>query len=147
MGLGKKDDIVYILDFGLSKKYRDPRTGLHIPFKDNKSLTGTARYSSINTHLGYEQSRRDDLESIGYLLMYFNASELPWQGFRAANKTEKYEKIKLKKMSTPVEVLCKGYPGTVFDIPEEILHNILVFLRGVLCLLELLSFIALRGST
>ncbi|KAK7791213.1 hypothetical protein R5R35_009248 [Gryllus longicercus] len=111
MGLGKKGNLVYIIDFGLAKKYRDGRTHQHIPYRENKNLTGTARYASINTHLGIEQSRRDDLESLGYVLMYFNRGSLPWQGLKAATKRQKYERISEKKMSTPIEELCKGYPG------------------------------------
>jgi len=111
MGLGKKGNLVYIIDFGLAKKYRDARTHTHIPYRENKNLTGTARYASINTHLGIEQSRRDDLESLGYVLMYFNLGSLPWQGLKAATKRQKYERISEKKMSTPIEVLCKGFPS------------------------------------
>ncbi|XP_024937898.1 casein kinase I isoform X6 [Cephus cinctus] len=111
MGLGKKGNLVYIIDFGLAKKYRDGRTHKHIPYRENKNLTGTARYASINTHLGIEQSRRDDLESLGYVLMYFNRGSLPWQGLKAATKRQKYERISEKKMSTPIEELCKGYPA------------------------------------
>ncbi|KAG7277023.1 hypothetical protein CRUP_001649 [Coryphaenoides rupestris] len=111
MGLGKKGNLVYIIDFGLAKKYRDARTHQHIPYRENKNLTGTARYASINTHLGIEQSRRDDLESLGYVLMYFNLGSLPWQGLKAATKRQKYERISEKKMSTPIEILCKGYPS------------------------------------
>eukprot|EP01016_Furgasonia_blochmanni_P041500 TRINITY_DN5399_c0_g1_i15.p2 TRINITY_DN5399_c0_g1~~TRINITY_DN5399_c0_g1_i15.p2 ORF type:complete len:287 (+),score=53.90 TRINITY_DN5399_c0_g1_i15:630-1490(+) len=110
IGTGKRADTIYIIDYGLAKKYRDPSTGLHIPYKDNKSLTGTARYTSINTHLGIEQGRRDDLEAIGYVLMYFNRGSLPWQGLKANTKKEKYEKIMEKKINTPVETLCKGFP-------------------------------------
>ncbi|XP_014260607.1 casein kinase I isoform X2 [Cimex lectularius] len=111
MGLGKKGNLVYIIDFGLAKKYRDGRTHQHISYKENKNLTGTARYASINTHLGIEQSRRDDLESLGYVLMYFNRGSLPWQGLKGATKRQKYERISEKKMSSPIDELCKGYPA------------------------------------
>ncbi|KAL3272679.1 hypothetical protein HHI36_014143 [Cryptolaemus montrouzieri] len=114
MGLGKKGNLVYIIDFGLAKKYRDGKTNEHIPYRENKNLTGTARYASINTHSGIEQSRRDDLESLGYVLMYFNRGSLPWQGLKAATKRQKYERISEKKISTPIEELCKGYPGEFF---------------------------------
>ncbi|WAQ97154.1 KC1D-like protein [Mya arenaria] len=111
MGLGKKGNLVYIIDFGLAKKYRDARTHQHIPYRENKNLTGTARYASINTHLGIEQSRRDDMESLGYIFMYFLRGSLPWQGLKAATKRQKYERISEKKMSTPIEELCKGFPS------------------------------------
>ncbi|KAG5438876.1 hypothetical protein PCANB_002206 [Pneumocystis canis] len=111
MGIGKRGNQVNVIDFGLAKKFRDPKTHLHIPYKENKNLTGTARYASINTHLGVEQSRRDDLESLGYVMMYFCRGSLPWQGLKAATKKQKYDRIMEKKMTTPTEVLTRGFPN------------------------------------
>lgn len=111
MGIGRHCNKLYMIDFGLAKKYRDLRTRAHISYREDKNLTGTARYASINAHLGIEQSRRDDMESLGYVLMYFNRGALPWQGLKAITKKQKYERISEKKMSTPVEVLCKGFPA------------------------------------
>ena len=110
IGRGQKKSQIFAIDFGLAKRYRDPRTGLHIPYRDGKNLTGTARYASVNTHLGIEQSRRDDIEALGYILVYFMKGSLPWQGLKAKNMKEKYEKIKEKKISTSLDDLCKSLP-------------------------------------
>ncbi|KAK9068143.1 hypothetical protein SSX86_012254 [Deinandra increscens subsp. villosa] len=110
MGLGRRADRVYIIDYGLAKKYRDAQTHKHILYRENKNLIGTPRYASVNTHRGVEQSRRDDLESLGYVLMYFLRGSLPWQGLKAGTKKEKYDRIREEKMHTPVEDLCKSYP-------------------------------------
>lgn len=109
VGAGDKANILHVIDFGLTKQFRD-KTGKHIPFKRGKSLTGTARYASLNTHLGEEQSRRDDLEAIGLVMVYFTQGSLPWQGLAVKTKKEKYEKIKQLKMSIKIETLCKNCP-------------------------------------
>lgn len=76
--------------------------------------------------MGIEQSRRDDLESLGYVLMYFNRGSLPWQGLKAATKRQKYERISEKKMSTPIEELCKGYPGKFLFINCTVILHIII---------------------
>lgn len=111
MGTGRKGHHVYLIDFGLAKKYRDARSYQHIPYREGKSLTGTARYCSVNTHLGVEQSRRDDMEGVGYILMYFLRGSLPWQGLRAHTRGEKYTRISDRKQNVTVEALTKGFPA------------------------------------
>jgi len=110
VGTGKKQHKVYMIDFGLAKRYIG-KDGKHIPYRENKNLTGTARYASINTHLGIEQGRRDDIESVCYVFLYFLRGSLPWQNMRANNKKDKYERIMEKKLSTPIDYLCKGFPA------------------------------------
>ena len=111
LGLDNKSHIIYILDFGLSKKFRSSRTHQHIKFSVNKKLTGTARYASINALRGCEQSRRDDLEAIGYVLMYFLRGSLPWQGLHVNKGEDRYKKILVKKKGTSAEELCKTFPS------------------------------------
>lgn len=111
------DDKVYVIDFGLSKEYIDKRTKKHYEFNDNSKFVGTPRYASINTHMGIRQSRRDDLESVAYILIYFLNGELPWQGIRAKTKSEKKEKIKVSKVNFDVTLQCANKK----DVPQELM--------------------------
>lgn len=110
IGKNKKSHILYLIDFGLSKKYWSNSTKSHIKFTMNKKMTGTARYVSINGISGGEQSRRDDLESLCYVLIYLLKGELPWQGLKIERKEERYKKIYEKKKNTTEEKLCEGLP-------------------------------------
>jgi len=110
IGRGEKNKIIYIIDFGLSKKYIDLETNKHIPYKEGKGLTGTARYVSLFTHYGIEQARRDDIESIAYNLIYFAKGKLPWQGVKTKNKKEKHKKIMESKLANTPGILCMGLP-------------------------------------
>ena len=123
IGVGNKKHLLYIIDFGLSKKYRSSKTGVHIEYRDGLKLIGTARYASISTHLGIEQSRRDDLESVGYIMVYFLKGSLPWQGLKTKTISEKYEMIKNLKVNTSLNTLCK-------DLPREI-GEIINYTRGL----------------
>jgi len=110
MGKGEKSKYLYLLDFGLAKKYRSSTTLKHYPMTKKKNLTGTARYASINALNGLTQSRRDDLEAVGYVLLYFLRGKLPWQGLHVKNKEDRYHKIMEIKMETSPYQLCKGFP-------------------------------------
>ena len=110
IGKNKDKNIIYIIDFGLAKKYRNSKTLEHIPFKMTKRLTGTARYASINALKGGEQSRKDDLESLSYMLLYFLKGRLPWQGVPGMTKGEKYKKIYYMKKNIDTEKLFENLP-------------------------------------
>jgi serine/threonine protein kinase len=112
---GKHDaDKCYLIDFGLSKQYIDPSTNCHIPNKTGKRLTGTARYASIDTHRGFQQGRKDDLESLVYVLIGFLRGKLPWQGLEWSllnrKKQKRYSKVGAMKQQVSAEDLCKGLP-------------------------------------
>ena len=106
---------IYFLDFGLAKKYRSSKTKIHNPMTKHPKLTGTARYASINALAGWEQSRRDDLESFGYVLAYLLKGGLPWMGVHARNKEEKYSKILNIKREVETETLLKNGPQELID--------------------------------
>jgi casein kinase 1 epsilon len=110
MGNGPRSSQLFVIDFGLSKKYRDPQTHEHLKYAEGKSLTGTARYASVNALQGHEQSRRDDLEALGYCLVYFLKGALPWMGLDARDRKQKYDRICEVKLGTPFEDLCEGQP-------------------------------------
>ena len=110
---GKKDpNMIYLIDFGISRKYRSSRTGKHIKFEKIKKTSGSLRYMSINGIKGYEQSRRDDLESLGYMIVYLIKKTLPWLYIEnlKISKGEKYKKIREIKTSTIPEEICSGLP-------------------------------------
>ena len=117
-----------MIDLGLSKYFMNTDKGSHIAFQQNKGFTGSFRYSSIRNHKGYEQSRRDDLESIGYMLLFFLKGSLPWQGIKESDKSNKSKKICEMKEKITLQELCKDMPIFIFKIMRYIR-----FLRFVEC--------------
>ena len=109
---------LYLIDFGLAKKFRSSRTLKQFPLIKRKSLTGTARYASINALQGYEQSRRDDLEAAAYVLFFFLRGNLPWQNIKIKEKKDKYAKICNKKKEVSSHELGKNFPVEFAEILE-----------------------------
>jgi serine/threonine protein kinase len=122
MGVEDKKDVLYCIDFGLAKKYKDKHDNI-IPFKDNLKFCGTARYSSIASHIGHEQSRKDDLEAIGYNLVYLFKNNLPWRGIKHKNKDKRYKLIAESKNNISEEELCKGLPKE-FEVYLKYVKNL-----------------------
>lgn len=98
----------------MAKKYIEKKSDSHIPYVEGKQLTGTAKYASVFTHMGVEQSRRDDMESLGYVLIYLLKGELPWSKIKAKNKQEKHNKIRDKKIECVPEILCQDLPSIIY---------------------------------
>lgn len=117
MGLGDKSQTVHVVDMGLAKRVLNHKTGEHIEYSSDKVLTGTASYASIHSHQGEELSRRDDLEALGYVLIYFLMGTLPWQNmnFQKIERNEKYKIIKEMKTSITIEQLTKDCPSEFTD--------------------------------
>ncbi len=115
MGNGDEKNTLFVVGYGVAKRYRDPGTREHIPYRDDKNLVGHARCASVNSYRGLEQSRCDDLESLGYVLFYVRKGELPWQGLSGANTKEKYRKIRKRKRRTSFSELCKDMPSQFID--------------------------------
>lgn len=105
-----KENIVHLVDFGLAKSYVDMRTRKHIPYKEGVSPSGTMRYMSVNAHCAREQSRRDDMEALAYLFIYFMRGKLPWSGIHVKREEDRFSKVGQIKKKTPPEILCKGMP-------------------------------------
>ena len=120
MGLGPNNKFLYMIDFGFAKTYRDPTTLAHYPLKKNDGITGTARYASINTLRGFTQSRKDDLESLAYVIIYLSKGTLPWANITCDNKDELYNRITKVKFETTVENLCSGLPQQFLDFVRYI---------------------------
>eukprot|EP00928_Gymnodinium_smaydae_P088477 TRINITY_DN7255_c1_g1_i1.p1 TRINITY_DN7255_c1_g1~~TRINITY_DN7255_c1_g1_i1.p1 ORF type:complete len:325 (-),score=39.89 TRINITY_DN7255_c1_g1_i1:220-1194(-) len=115
IGLEEKAKELHLIDFGVADTYRDPVTQLHKPLQSDSYVAGTLRFSSINAHQGVMQSRRDDLESLTYVLMYFLCGGLPWQGIRTSSGAEAHKHVLKMKTSTSAEELCKQAPREFFD--------------------------------
>ena len=102
---------IYLIDFGLSCSYWENNLKKHYRMSQGLNFVGTLRYASLNSHKGIRQSRRDDLESMIYILIYFLKGKLPWQDVRAKNKEERYKLIQQIKTEVTIDSLCKEIPS------------------------------------
>ena len=117
-----REGIIYLIDFGLSKKILNPKTKEHIPYKTNRPLMGTAVYTSLNSHQGFEQSRRDDLESLAYIIIYFYYGELPWSNLKVKTKEELFQKTFEIKSNYKNSEEFKNLPYELSDLINYCYH-------------------------
>ena len=110
LGLGDASHTIYMVDFGLTRLVIDPKTGEHIPFKTDKNLVGTCRFVSLNAHKGYELSRRDDLISLGYVMINLFKGSLPWQDIDTRRPSARYRRLGRAKAKVSNAQLCAGCP-------------------------------------
>lgn len=110
MGRGIQCHEIHLIDYGLARLYRSPQTGIHMKPVTGRPLVGTAYYSSIATHLGIEQTRRDDLEALGYMFISFLLGALPWLEPDTQNRQERHARILQGKLDCPPAKLCRGLP-------------------------------------
>ena len=122
IGKGKNEKLIYMIDFGLSRHYLIEKTQQHIPMKSDRAIVGTLRYISMNCHEGLEVSRRDDLESLAYMMIHFVIGELPWMGIKAKSLGEKYKRVYEKKQETVPDEICKILPDEMKNFLQHILN-------------------------
>ena len=120
LGKGERSETVLIIDFGLATKYLN-EDGTHISYKEGHGFSGTSRYSSINALLGHTSSRRDDMEAIGYVIVFLIKGTLPWCGITCESFDEKLMKIAASKKKHVLTDLCKGLPEELHMYFENVL--------------------------
>ena len=130
IGVDSRINVLYLIDFGLAMTYRDRDTNAHICFKNKREITGTIRFASVNAHHGMEQSRRDDLESLGYVLIYLIRGSLPWQRTPKGTQKRKEDAILQSKVNTPIEKLCNGLPCIIM-IYFSCLQKLFPYCEGI----------------
>ena len=106
---------IYLIDFGNARKYRSSRTGKHLPFNKNYKIYGTTIFLSLNVLRGIEQTRKDELESLGLVIIYLYKGYLPWSNYKFKDIFQALEKIKSIKESLPLKQLCKGLPVEIYE--------------------------------
>jgi serine/threonine protein kinase len=120
LGIGELSNQVFLIDFRLAQLFHDPATHSHTMEINGSSTIGTIHYSSINCHLGLTPSRRDDLESLIYVIVYLVKGSLPWQGVTVQPGQIHQDEVLRVKLATTVKALCEGLPQPFVEFIEHI---------------------------